>query len=71
MGTIASGTDSVTSESGVTVSSIIIESYSAALFSNQSFTYAVQGKKYKYLVTLLSFKSIKVYFKEKLQRIIC
>ena len=44
MDTIASGTESVTSETGVTISSVISESYSTLSFSNQTFSYDAQSK---------------------------
>ena len=58
MNTIASGTESITSESGVTISTVIAESFSTPSFTNQSLTYVLQGKK---IFTFLQFYQFLFY----------
>ena len=45
MNNIASGTESITSESSVTFSTVIAESFSTQSYTDQSLTYVLQGKK--------------------------
>ena len=60
MNTIASGTEIITSESSVPISTVISESFSTPSFTDQSLTYVLQGK--RIIKSIMHFSALKLYF---------